>query len=1225
MASTMAAAAISPAGTVELGAFHVGDVATEAIAVTNTATAPADGLDASFNGSTGPIQTSGTIDQLAAGLTDPDDMTVALTLDAAGINIGTTAIGLASDDGQGDITPLPSAPLTLVAEGYRLAAPSIIAPQGVVLHVGDPGILDLLVQNTAPADGYSESLDASVVGVGSPSGVIAANGTLTGLAAASSDDISLTATVTTGMAGTLAGDVLIATTSDGGGIDGLGTTGLGEYDVPLSYQVNNYATAAIQQSSVGQASGGVLSEIGNVFTLDLGMIAAGAQDAVTGLDLANTAIGPADTLNAVVSLAGDPAFLDTLTNDGTVCVQAGQSLTFDTVDLPAINTGTFAETLTLAETDTNSGGFSEVLPTQTVVVTGTIVPDSDLASPVINNGPTIVLPDAHTGSADTAPLSITNTTTSTAALIAAVGGLTGDATGFGSILGLAPGATDDSSIAVGLNTSNAGAQSGSVALQLISAGSNVAVGNGVNLVTNGGFENGLTDWTGNNGVGTSNATIPAHSGNYYLSLAAVGGDAYTSQTLPTQIGTEYAISLWYWASGQQPDDLNVFFGGDNVLSLTDPPQAGWTQYTVDDVATSADTALTIGGRNDPAADGVDDVSVVAISGNDGVVLPMQTVAVQGTIYREAAPSITGPANLILHVGDGGGSYVSALTITNTDPPDGFSENLDASVAGTSGGAIAAGGTVTGLVPGGTDGSALTVTLPTDTAGTFDSDVMIAATSDGTGIDSLGTTGLGTYDVPVSFQVNNYAIAAMQQTNINQAGGLLSQVGNSYTLDFGTLAAGAADAVTDLNLVNTAIGPADTLNAVVSLAGDPAFLDMLANSGTVAALAGQSVTFDTVDLPTGTLGTFSETLTLNETDTNSGGFSEALPAQTVVVTGTVVSGADLANPVINNGPTIVLPDVHAGTVDQTALSITNASTAAATLVAGIALLSGDATGAGFIADLAPGATDDSSITAGLNTAQAGAKSGTVSLQLVSQGSLASNGGGGFNLVSNGGFENGLAGWTSANGASGSGSFGIPAHSGNYFLSLGAVGGDAHTTQTLATQIGTEYAISLWYWASGAHPDDLNVYFGSDHILSLTDPAQAGWTEYTEDAVATSASTVLDIGAFNNPAWDGVDDVSVVATGTSTAGSVLLPSQTVTVQGNVYREASTSINGPYNLYLHVGSDRGGFQAACTFVSTQGASAKPSCERRRRKGKLTAEHRHGAHLVARLGPVGVNRSSR
>ena len=416
MALTMAAAAISPEGTVDLGAFHVGDVATEAFAVTNTATAPADGLDASFDGSTGPIQTSGTIDQLAAGLTDLDDMTVALTVDAAGVNIGTTAIDLASDDGQGDITPLPSVALTLVAEGYRLAAPSITAPQGVILHVGDPGILDLLVQNTAPADGYSESLDASVVGIGGSgggtgtagSGVIAANGTLTGLAAQRSDDISLTATVATDTAGTFSGDVLIDVTSDGGGIDGLGTTDLGEQDVPVSYQVNNYATAAIQQSSVGQPSGGVLSEVGNVFTLDLGMIAAGAQDAITGLDLANTAIGPADTLNAAVSLAGDPAFLDTLTNDGTVSVQAGQSLTFDTVDLPAINTGTFVETLTLTETDTNSGGFSEILPTQTVVVVGTIVPDNDLANPVIDNGPTILLPDAHAGSADTAPLSITN-------------------------------------------------------------------------------------------------------------------------------------------------------------------------------------------------------------------------------------------------------------------------------------------------------------------------------------------------------------------------------------------------------------------------------------------------------------------------------------------------------------------------------------------------------------------------------------------------------------------------------------------------------------------------------------------------------------------------------------------------------------------------------------------------------------------------------------------------
>ena len=76
-----------------------------------------------------------------------------------------------------------------------------------------------------------------------------------------------------------------------------------------------------------------------------------------------------------------------------------------------------------------------------------------------------------------------------------------------------------------------------------------------------------------------------------------------------------------WASGAYPDDLNVYFGNDHVLSLADPPGAGWTRYTVDDVATSDSTVLTIGARNDPAADGVDNVSVVAIGGSGGVVLP----------------------------------------------------------------------------------------------------------------------------------------------------------------------------------------------------------------------------------------------------------------------------------------------------------------------------------------------------------------------------------------------------------------------------------------------------------------------------------------------------------------------------------------------------------------------------------------------------------------------------
>jgi hypothetical protein len=1173
----VATVAFNSPGPIDFGNLRIGQSPSQALSVSNASSPGGPLLSAAFTGTTGAATGHGSVDQLVPGATDSTDLLAGLNAGTVGIHSDTVTVGFTSYL-SASAAPIPDGSTAVAVQGtvYREAAYSLTAPVPMLVHVGDTVSAAVGVQNTDPNDGWSEDLIASIAGV---SGTLAGGSGTIELAPGGGDATALSVALTTDQAGSFSGDAVVALQSDGTAIDGLGTAVLGTVDVPFSYVVDNYATAALVETG---GDGSLVSGGGNMYTLDLGVIPGIGPDVITGLTLANVAVGPADTLNASISLTGDPDFMDTLANGGTVSVDGGGSVAFDTIDLPTANGGTFTETLTLTETDTNSSGFSQVLPTQTVVVTGTIVP---VADPIVSNGPTIVLGDAHTGDVDQVSLSITNAGTGTASLAAGIGAIGGDAVGGGAIVGLAPGATDSSSITAGLDTSQDGARSGTVSLQFLSGDSTVAVGGG-NLVVNGGFENGDAGWIdGNAVVAAGQNGIPAHSGNQFLEFGAVGSDAYTSQTLATQAGTEYAIRLWYWSSGQAPDDLNVSFGSDTILSLVNPPQAGWTEYTEYDTASSDSTVLTIGARNDPAYDAVDDVSVVAVGATNGVVLPGQTVAVQGNVFNEAAPTVTGPGTLFLHVGDGGGLYTGTLTVANNAPADAYSEALDASVTGVSEGAITAGGTVSGLAAGASDSLSLTFSAPTDFAGTFSNEIFVDSVSDGTGIDSLGTTDLGSQGIPVTVSVLNYATATIQTAGIGGAPtGTLGGIGNAYTLDLGQIEAGSVDALTGLVLANTAIGPADTLNAVISLIGDAAFADSLANSGTIDLQAGQALTFDTIDLSAGSLGTFTETLTLTETDTNNGGFSEVLPTQTVVVTGTVVLG-DVANPVINNGPTIVLPDVHVGSTDQTALSITNAATGTATLVAGVNLLSGDATGVGYIAGLAPGATDDSSIEVGLNTARAGAQSGTVSLQLVSNGTFIA-GGGGFNLVDNGGFENGTAGWSGSNGASGSGAFGIAAHSGNEFLSLGAVGGDAYTTQTLATQVGAEYQISLWYWASGNYPDDLNVYFGSDHLLSLSDPARAGWTEYTANVIATSASTDLKIGAFNNPSWDGVDDVSVVATGTSAAGSVLLPTQTVAVEGNVYREAAPSIGAPYYVYLHVGDDGGTYTAPLTVANTAAA---------------------------------------
>ena len=89
---------------------------------------------------------------------------------------------------------------------------------------------------------------------------------------------------------------------------------------------------------------------------------------------------------------------------------------------------------------------------------------------------TILFQNTRVGTAEDQAISIANTGPVGGAALAVTASTTGDALATGSVVSLAPGAVDTSDIRVGLDTSNAGARSGSVALQPISvlAGNTIA-------------------------------------------------------------------------------------------------------------------------------------------------------------------------------------------------------------------------------------------------------------------------------------------------------------------------------------------------------------------------------------------------------------------------------------------------------------------------------------------------------------------------------------------------------------------------------------------------------------------------------------------------------------------------------------------------------------------------------------------------------------------------------
>ncbi len=260
--------------------------------------------------------------------------------------------------------------------------------------------------------------------------------------------------------------------------------------------------------------------------------------------------------------------------------------------------------------------------------------------------------------------------------------------------------------------------------------------------------------------------------------------------------------------------------------------------------------------------------------------PTGTIAVSGTVYREAAAALA-LAHPIVHVGDIAGD---PLLISNTAAADGFSESLIASVIGASGAITAGAAGPTGdIVAGGSD-SSLGVTLDTAQAGIITGQVTLAVTSDGTGIDNLGSISEGDQTLTISGTVQNYATAST--VDLTSGGPAVTQNGTNFAINLGQVATGLVLPAITLGVANIASGPADALDGAFSAAPATGFslstdLASFLNVGAGADTAGPEVTLDT-----GTAGVFSQTVTLTAAGTNASGYDAALPAEVVTITGTV---------------------------------------------------------------------------------------------------------------------------------------------------------------------------------------------------------------------------------------------------------------------------------------------------------------------------------------------------
>ena len=283
-------------------------------------------------------------------------------------------------------------------------------------------------------------------------------------------------------------------------------------------------------------------------------------------------------------------------------------------------------------------------------------------------------------------------------------------------------------------------------------------------------------------------------------------------------------------------------------------------------------------------------------------------------------------------------------------------------------------------------------------------------SDGTGIDNARPTVIGTDNISVGATVNNYAVA-----EITASGGELTQNGNNYVLNLGTVTQGDSPQMVNLSITNGATGPADLLSGNMSLISNDGFSDT--DAGTFSGLAaGASADVQQVSLNPTSPGSFTETFSIEAAGSNDSGYNAPLPADTVTVEETVLSApteptvpsppaatappsppaepppytpptsqptspppAAPAVPVITNGPTIDFGSMRVGDDASQHLSIMNAATPPADgLNASVddSSITGDATGTGSFTNLPPGQTNSTSIEVGINTTTAGDKSGDV---------------------------------------------------------------------------------------------------------------------------------------------------------------------------------------------------------------------------------------------------------
>ena len=853
---------------------RVGTADSRTLTVSNTQTGGSfsEDLNAAFGAAIGSASSSGSLTGLVAGGSNNSALSASLSTTTAGAKTGAVTVNYATGGtvngvsnglgtlGVGSQTIALSGNVYNIAVGSTTPSPVTVANQ----RVGGINNSALTVANTAAAGNFTEALNASF---GTSTGAASGTGSLSNLAAGSANGSALSVGVNTAASGARTGTVNVTFQSDGTGSNGhSGLTAIGAGSQTVNVSGNVYQTAAGTITTPALSFGTV--QVGQVVSQNLSV-----HNSATG------AAGFVEDLNASFgTTTGTGANL--ISGSGSISgLLAGASSNGLTIGVNTSAAGTVNGSIAVnffsagAVAGTSNGLGTLAVGSANYGVAGTIQASANVvnqASPVINNSP-IALGNVRIGSTSpTGLVSVTNQATASpqAALNASISG-NGGITAAGSFNLLNPGATNATSLAVGLNTAVAGNQSGNATIAFVSDASNIgncAPNCQLNLASQNVAVTGAVYRLANPNATPTSVTVAGRVGSAApttaISITNTSPDLYT-EGLTVSRG---ATSAGFTASG----------GITNLAAAGTSTAIGVTLNTA--------TAGTFSGTQ-----ALNYVSTGAgTTGAADLAIGSGSVILNGKVYTTAVATNNIPAVAfgIVHVGDTASHTVS---VTNSAAVTALNDTLVASAAGATG-AFSAAGSVSGLTAGSTS-TALSVGLNTATAGIYSGSAAFSAASHDA---DLSDAALASLAVSLSGTVNNYAADAFR---FGSGAGSLTQAGNTFILDYGTVAQNSGTRTTTLLAANTATGPAD------ALAGSFQFLDPadFAESGFASFLAlaaGQTTGPLTLAFDSLTVGSFLDTITLHGVGSNTSGYSGSIADIQLVVRG-IVSGAVI--PPINGVP------------------------------------------------------------------------------------------------------------------------------------------------------------------------------------------------------------------------------------------------------------------------------------------------------------------------------------